>query len=89
MDTTFLQKNVNQGSERPGQPGKLKELANTSGKTWKTQVILSEGSYFDFVKMLVTIRHVFTSFFDLFIILVLIVCIFIFIMQPSLYLKDL
>ena len=34
---------LRQGSGRPGKPGKLRELVNTSeksGKTWKTQGIL-------------------------------------------------
>ena len=35
-------------------------------KTWKTQGIFFEGNYFDFIKMLIGISHVFTSFLDCF-----------------------
>ena len=81
-----------QGSDRPGKPGKLRELANASGKsgkTWKTQGILFECNYFDFVQTLIEASHVLTSFLDHFVIFVLIGCIFIFIMQLPLYLNDL
>ena len=78
-----------QSSDRPG---KLRELANTSGKsgkTWKTPGILFECNYFDFVQTLIGISHVLTSFVDHFVIFLLIECIFIFIMQLPLYLNDL
>ena len=84
----------NQGSDRPGKaekPGKLRELTNASGKsgkTWKTQGILFECNYFGFVQTLIGVSHVHTSFFDHFVIFVLIVCIFIFIMQLPFHLND-
>ena len=58
-------------------------------KTWKIQIILFEFNYFDFVQLLIGVSHALTSFVDLFVIFVLIECIFIFIMQQPLYLNDL
>ena len=81
-----------QGSDKPGKPGKLRELGNTSGKSgkiWKTQGILYEANYFDFFQILIAVSHALSSLFDHFVIFVLIVGILIFIMQLLLYLNDL
>ena len=83
---------LKQGSDRPGKPGKLRELANTpgkSGKTWKTQGILCEANYFDFFQILIGVSYALSLLFDQFVIFVLISGILIFIMQPPLYLNDL
>ena len=75
-----------------GRPGKLRELANTSGKsrkTWETPGILFEGNCFDFVGTLIMVSHALIFFFNNFVIFVLIVFVFIFIMQLPLYLNDL
>ena len=53
---------LSQHSDRPGKPGKLRELPNTSrksGKTWKSQGILFEANYFNFAQILIGVNLVF------------------------------
>ena len=80
-----------QGSDGPGKPGKLRELASSSGKsrkTSKTQGILFEANYIDFLQILLGFSDAF-SLFDHFVVFVLKLGILIFIIQLPLYLNDL